>query len=179
MSWIQTYTGKAFDPFDPDPMKICIEDIAHALSNICRFTGHTREFYSVAQHSVEMAKRLPASLQLAGLLHDASEAYLCDVPSPIKRRPEFQFYRDAEAILQNLIFAKFEVCGAAVRGREQLKQLDLRLLVWEARTLMEHCEKPWDDFDFLRARPVAGEMWPQPPGLAEHEFLTCFKLLTA
>ena len=79
MSWIQTFQGKAFDPFAPRPADISHFDIAHALSNICRFTGHTNTFYSVAQHSVQVALLVPRPMQLAALLHDASEAYLCDI----------------------------------------------------------------------------------------------------
>lgn len=109
--WIQTYTGKKFFPLDPDPELICIEDIAHSLAMQCRYNGHTRRFYSVAQHSVILASKFFKShdLRFAALLHDASEAYLSDVPLPIKHLPQFTFYREAEDRLQRMIFAKFEV----------------------------------------------------------------------
>ena len=87
--WIQTYSGIAFFPMEPDPELILLPDIAHALSNQCRFSGHVRKFYSVAQHCVEVANLLkvqPPHIQLAGLLHDASEAYLVDLPKPLKRK---------------------------------------------------------------------------------------------
>lgn len=83
---IQTYTGKMFNVFEPDMNIICIEDIAHALSNICRFGGHTRKFYSVAEHSTRVALEMNSrQLQLTALLHDAAEAYLGDIPRPIKK----------------------------------------------------------------------------------------------
>lgn len=82
--WIQTYTGRQFWPLDPKPEEVCIEDIAHALSQQCRYAGHTIRFYSVAQHSVEIALRVPRAAALWGLLHDAAEAYLVDLPRPVK-----------------------------------------------------------------------------------------------
>ena len=84
---IRTYTGKYINVFDPDPEMIDIEDIAHSLSNTCRWGGHCRKFYSVAQHSVMVVDWLPVSdskLRLAGLMHDATEAYLTDLSKPIK-----------------------------------------------------------------------------------------------
>ena len=90
MSCIRTYTGIMFDPLNPDPELVNITDIAHALSLLCRANGHFRNFYSVAQHSIncmEEAKERGYSrkVQLACLLHDASEAYLSDVTRPIKQ----------------------------------------------------------------------------------------------
>ena len=86
---IQTFTGIGFDPINPDPKLIKIEDIAHALSNQCRFSGHARSFYSVAQHSAHCAEiaclASNAPLARAMLLHDASEAYLLDMPRPLKK----------------------------------------------------------------------------------------------
>jgi len=84
--WIQTYTGKKFWAFDAAIADICIEDIAHALAMRCRFGCHCKEFYSVAQHSVIVSHHLPPELKLWGLLHDATEAYLPDVPRPQKGR---------------------------------------------------------------------------------------------
>jgi uncharacterized protein len=80
--WIETFTGKQF--WFTDPFQICIEDIAGALSKICRFTGHCSDFYSVAEHSVLVSFLVPKELQLSALLHDASEAYLSDISSPLK-----------------------------------------------------------------------------------------------
>lgn len=105
--WIVTYTGKKFWPLDPDPEAIDILDIAHALSNVCRFTGHTRDFYSVAQHSYLVALGSGCEHVLCGLLHDASEAYLCDISTPVKHSPMFEGYRRAEQWLQQAIFHKF------------------------------------------------------------------------
>ena len=84
-SYIQTYTGKKFFPFSPSYKDIDIEDIAHALSNICRYSGHCKKFYSVAQHSYLVSKKCSKENAMWGLLHDASEIYSGgDIPTPIK-----------------------------------------------------------------------------------------------
>jgi 5'-deoxynucleotidase YfbR-like HD superfamily hydrolase len=83
--WFQTYTGRQFWPFDPRPEDVCIDDIAHALSRICRFGGHVTDWYSVAQHSVLVSLLVPSDLALRGLLHDAEEAYTGDMVRPLKR----------------------------------------------------------------------------------------------
>lgn len=102
---IRTYTGKYLDVFNPDPEQICIEDIAHALANTCRFGGHTREFYSVAQHSIMVCNRVQPELKLQALMHDAAEAYLTDVPTPIKK--QLPAYIELEENLMKVIAAKF------------------------------------------------------------------------
>jgi hypothetical protein len=82
--WIQTFTGKQFWPLDPRPDEVYIEDIAHALGNICRFNGHCLRFYSVAEHCFHVSHKVVPGLALMGLLHDAAEAYVCDVVRPVK-----------------------------------------------------------------------------------------------
>lgn len=103
---LRTYMGKNLDVFNPDPSQIDIMDIAHALSNQCRWGGHTRMFYSVAQHSIAVANRLVPSLRVQGLLHDAAEAYLVDLPRPIKKN--ISEYSQIEDNLMKVIAAKFE-----------------------------------------------------------------------
>ncbi len=83
--WIQVRSGRKFHPLDPRPEDVDINDIAHALSNLCRFTGHCTDFYSVAQHSVIASQIVPPASALAALLHDASEAYMGDI-SPARGR---------------------------------------------------------------------------------------------
>lgn len=81
---ITTWSGQWFDIMRPEAYEFDIEEIAHALSNLCRYTGHTNGFYSVAEHSVHVARIVPSGLRLCGLLHDAGEAYIGDVASPLK-----------------------------------------------------------------------------------------------
>ena len=100
MSEIMTYTKKMFDPLHPNAELIDTEDIAHALSMLCRANGHFKSFYSVAQHSINCMKEAKARgyserIQLACLLHDASEAYLSDVTRPVKA--ELPRYKEIEA----------------------------------------------------------------------------------
>lgn len=88
---MQTYTGKAFWPLDPRAEEVDIMDIAHALGSLCRYTGHCADFYSVAEHSVEVSKLVPPELALTALLHDAPEAYCNDIARPLKRHmPEYK-----------------------------------------------------------------------------------------
>ena len=103
--FIQTFTGRMFWPIDPQPDEVDIEDIAHALSNVCRFCGHTREFYSVAQHSVLVSEIVPAAFALEGLLHDATEAYISDVARPVK--PYLTNYKEIEINLYRAIAKRF------------------------------------------------------------------------
>jgi uncharacterized protein len=132
--WIQTYCGVEFYPFDPRPEDIQIVDIAHALSMQCRYAGHVREFYSVAEHSVRVAELLPRELQLWGLLHDASEAYLVDLPRPIKRHSEIgRLYQAAEANLMSAICARF---GLDQTEPEAVGRADKAMLCHEARALL-------------------------------------------
>jgi uncharacterized protein len=84
MTWMQTYTGKAWYPMTPRSKDVDIEDIAHALSHLCRYGGHCRRFYSVAEHSVLVSRLVRPEHALLGLMHDASEAYVVDVPRPLK-----------------------------------------------------------------------------------------------
>ena len=104
--FIQTFTGIYFYPLDPRLEDIVIEDIAHALSNQCRFSGHSKHFYSVAQHCVYVSTQCGIH-SLTGLLHDASEAYLVDVPRPIKS--EFPNYLNIEKNIMSLIAKKFGI----------------------------------------------------------------------
>jgi len=106
-NWIQTHSGRAYYPQDPRISDILIDDIAHALSQQCRFVGQCTRFYSVAEHSVHVSRLVPPEHQLAGLLHDATEAYLGDISRPLKQiLPE---YTILEALNWFVIAAKFDL----------------------------------------------------------------------
>ena len=128
---IRTYSGIYINVFEPTPEMICIEDIAHALSNQCRFGGHLPVFYSVAQHSYHCSQSVNQEHKLAALLHDASEAYLLDIPRPIKNR--LSNYKDIEHNLMILIADKF---GFNYPLHNDIKLADELALVAEWNCLM-------------------------------------------
>lgn len=170
--WINTFTGRKFYPMDPDPAEIDINDIAHALSCLCRFTGHTDGFYSVAQHSVILSQLVPDCDSLWALLHDSSEAYLVDVPRPIKRLAFMAPYREAEAALMLAVAVRF---GLDPEEPESVKVADNRLLYTEARDLFSDRHPDWHD----RAEPYPMlQVIPVGPLKAESMFLERFDMLT-
>ena len=121
-NYFRTHSGKHVHTLSPAPSEIDINDIARALSHICRFLGHTEVFYCVAQHSVLVSQLVPRADALWGLLHDAAEAYLCDLPRPVKREPRMEIYRVAEDSLLACIALKF---GMAPEMPETVKLADL------------------------------------------------------
>jgi len=132
-AWIQTYTGKRFSPLEPNHKDICVEDVAHSLAMKCRFSGHTKEFYSVAQHSVLVSLHCNPKDNLWGLLHDASEAYLVDMPTPLKILPEFEWFRKAEDRVQAAVCKAFNL---PEEQPESTHYADKVLLYTEKRDLM-------------------------------------------
>lgn len=139
MSEIMTYTKKKFDPLHPAIDLIDIEDIAHALSMLCRANGHFKTFYSVAQHCINCAKEAKARgfeerIQLACLLHDASEAYLSDVTRPVKA--ELPRYNEIEAPLQEVIWNKWLDNPLSEVDRKQVFEIDDVILAHEFLHLM-------------------------------------------
>jgi len=164
---IRTHLGEYFYPLDPRVEEIHIGDIAHALANLCRFTGHTRVFYSVAEHSVRVSWAVSRQYALWGLLHDASEAYLVDVPRPLKRLPEFAEYRIAEQRLMRAICERFRL---PPDEPAPVKFYDSVLLATEKRDLMppstrneEHANPPLEE-----------KIEPWDPRGAKNAFLACF-----
>jgi hypothetical protein len=128
---MQSFSGTWVYPLDPIPEEIEIKDIAHALSNLCRFGGHTTQFYSVAQHSLIMSTLVSRRLALEALLHDASEAYLVDIPRPIKAH--LSEYRGFEDAMQRCIADKY---GLIYPWPNELKDMDEVMLALEHRTVM-------------------------------------------
>lgn len=136
--WMQTISGKKFYPLDPDPEAIDIFDIGYALARVCRFGGHCRPFYSVADHSIRVSEAIRQASgtreeQLFGLLHDAAEAYLGDVVWPLKQAPELAGYKTIEKRVEQVILQKF---GLPIEQPPIVKRYDLVLLSTEKRDLM-------------------------------------------
>jgi hypothetical protein len=136
--WIQTWGGGLFYPLDPQPEEIHIEDIAHALSLICRFNGHCDGFYSVAQHSIMIACMASPENALWGLLHDAAECYVADMPRPVKRC--IPGYKEIEAGVELAVAQKF---GLPEIMPPEIKELDHAMLALEANTVLKVPPKDW------------------------------------
>jgi 5'-deoxynucleotidase YfbR-like HD superfamily hydrolase len=169
---ILTSTGAYFDFMHPENSVIDIEVIAHALSNICRFTGHTSEFYSVAQHSVLVSKLVPPEHALAALLHDAAEAYLGDVATPLKRL--LPSYAAIEEKVERRIFAHF---GLPYPMHPCIKEADLIMLATEDRDLLPAHSDNW--FEGTNIEPTKAKIEPLAPYRAQMQFLMKFDDLLA
>ena len=154
MDYISTFMGEAFTPLAPDIEQIHIEDIAHALSLMCRANGHFVRFYSVAQHSINCANEAKARglserVQLACLLHDASEAYLSDITKPVKKH--LSDYREIENRLQAVIYTKFLGLPLSDEESSHVHQIDHDILVCEFDALMKM--KVFDALPNMMSKP--------------------------
>jgi len=167
-NWFQTYTGVMFWPLDPRPEEIELEDIAHSLSMQCRFNGHMKSFYSVAQHSVEVSRIVPAEHALWGLLHDAAEAYIGDMVRPLKlHMPTFR------AIEDQIMIAICDRFGLPRAEPPEVKIADNVLLMTERRDFLGTPPAPWTP----RAEPLALVLKAQTPIYAKASFLGRFDQL--
>lgn len=136
--WSVTVGGRRMFILDPNPSDIDIEDIATGLSNICRFGGQVKSFYSVAQHSLMVSRLVPSELALVGLLHDATEAYLGDIISPLKRQlPE---YESIEFHWWAAVCTRF---GLPLTMPPDVKKADIRALLTEREHLQHRAVWQW------------------------------------
>jgi hypothetical protein len=179
-NYIMTYTGTKFYPLDPRPDEMFIEDIAHALALSCRFTGHTTSFYSVAEHAVRMAKEalrqdLGDAIAFVALMHDASEAYIVDVPRPLKAEPYFgALYKKYEERIMEVVAEKWDFFEWPMPY--EVKVLDNLMLNTEQRDLMPkeaNVNGPWFPESGILQRKIV--TWT--PQKAEREFYTMYDLL--
>ena len=172
-NWLQTYTGVPFYPLDPRPEDINIEDIAHALSNVCRYGGHCKNFYSVGQHCCIVSRLVPKGMEMWGLLHDASEAYLVDIPRPLKEY--LVNYYTIEEDCMNSVAAKFNLQmpipeevkladNAALKIERELFMLKAEKAVWFIDDV--HIDLPWYKGNYMDTL-----INPQKPARAELVFL--------
>lgn len=186
MTWTHTSLGRALDLLDPQPEDVDLDEIALALSNQCRFAGCVRRFYSVAEHSVLICRwlegqRAPREVQLAGLLHDAAEAYTGDITWPMQQAlwgPDMgtagllvrERYRAVQKQLERLI------CQRAGLATELLhchavKEADLRILLDERRALLtEPPPRPWPVESELGLARLGVRIHCWPPFVAQSMF---------
>lgn len=170
---IFTYSGKKIVVREFKEEDISIIDIAHSLSNICRFTGHVKEFYSVAQHSVLVADHQETLEEArAALLHDATEAYLNDLSSPIKASIHLGAYKELEDKYHNVINDRFDLHDG---NTPNIKKADLEALFTEKRDILLHPNADWGwGYDITRWEET---IVPLGPKQAKILFLKRFKEL--
>jgi len=164
MTWLLTASGTHFDLVDPQPDMVNVLDIAQGLANECRYTGQCRWFYSVAQHATLASQIVPAEHALEALLHDAAEAYIKDIPRPLKLLlPD---YREIERRVDTVIRLAF---GLPDRMSDRVKEADTIMLATERRDLMIEDDTEWE---ILRGvTPLDKRIRAQPPRVAESHFV--------
>lgn len=165
--WLATYTGLRLSVLNPKPEQIDILDIAMGLARTARFKVCAERTFSVAQHSIEVSRRLPPELRLWGLLHDASEAYIEDIPTPYKRH--LPCYTEIEAKLMRVIAERF---GLSWPMPAAVHEVDARMTITEARQFTWCRNGPdWH----IEAEPYEGlELQPLPEISARFAFLARF-----
>src|SRR4051794_17124031 len=176
--YLQTVSGRWVNPFDPDPAQLDAGDIARALANQCRFGGHSRVFYSVAQHSVIVSRLVEerggdVEDVFAALMHDAAEAYLGDMPHPLKHRsPLGAAFREAEAHLEQAIRERFGIKS----GVREIKEADRALLATERRAFSAEA---WHWPELEGVEPLDLELSAWSPEQAADEFAARYAELEA
>jgi uncharacterized protein len=176
--YLQTVSGRWVNPFDPDPTQLDAGDIARALANQCRFGGHSRRFYSVAQHCVivsHVVEERGGDVEdaFAALMHDAGEAYLGDMPHPLKHRSALgAAFRDAEARLEEAIRDRFKIKADV----PEVKSVDRALLATERRTFSAEA---WHWPELENVEPLDLDLTAWSPDKAADEFAKRFAELEA
>jgi hypothetical protein len=172
---IQTYSGQTVDYLNPNPDTIKIEDIAKALSNECRFGGQSRFHYSVGQHSILAAGLAPKRLKLEALLHDAEEAYIKDLPTPLAAaigRGQVKQYEFVKLKFKYVIRDKFKLVWTD-DNYHIIKTIDRRLAVTERDSLFKHPQPLFEGEDI---EPYPMLIHPENMINIESRFLQMFNL---
>jgi hypothetical protein len=172
MSWILTRSGRKFDLANPAADMVDPTDIAHSLSMQCRFNGHTRHYYSVAQHCYLVSDLVPAEYRLEALLHDATEAYVGDLVRPLKEgMREFYECQNLESLYDQVerrvwiaICQRFDLDPILP---DCVKHADLVALATEKRDLMPEHPEPWPCLSGIEPIPQFIDPW-QPSQAAIH-----------
>ena len=152
---ISTFYGR-IDPLHPDPAEVDIRDIAHSLARLCRYNGHVGGFYTVARHSLIVSWHLEYTgypdLALQGLLHDGAEAYLSDIPRPVKRAPELEHFREFDAAMNKAVMEHFGLpypIPEEVMDADRYVLLELELPSPNGLRYTWHGDYVTDEYDFL------------------------------
>lgn len=183
--WVQTRYGAKFFPLSPAPEMIDINDIAHSLSMKCRFNGHCTHFVSIAEHSVMVCNVLKLELKvtdpvilLQGLLHDAGEAYLCDVPKPIKS--SLTGFVELENDILDVVMEKYGVATKNGALPSLVHAADSLSGIYEYSQNMERNNEGELGFDLVKTEniPSWGLLPFWKPSTARREFISAFDSLT-
>ena len=171
MRWCQTFTGGQFWPLHPRPEDVKIEDIAHALSQVCRFAGHSIWPYSVGHHSLLVSANCRPENALVGLLHDAPEAFVGDMVTPLKR--DMPTFEAAERGWALAIGDAFGLGEQLVALPADVKEADVRALMTEKRDVMSTCSHPWHSV----GEPFETSITPATAPYIEDAFMRRFESL--
>lgn len=165
-------SGAQFDFLDPHGSEFTIEDVAHGLAHVCRYAGQCRGFYSVAEHSMLVARVVEPRLALEALLHDAAEAFIGDVTRPLKQLlPE---YKRIEAIVEDAIVERFGLDRDRLKA---VKEADLRVLAAEQQQVMAPGTADWAVEAGIE--PAAIMVTMMTPDTAKKSFLAHYDRLQA
>lgn len=169
---IMLASGATFDFLDPWSSDFTIDDIAHGLSQTCRYAGQCRLFYSVAEHSILVSRLVPEEFALEGLLHDATEAFIGDITRPLKQLlPDF---KAIEAKVEEAIAARFRFKPGY---KKAIKPTDLRVLAAEQQQLMPAGCADWAKAD--KIIPAKVTVRGLEPAAAKAAFLSRLEEITA
>jgi len=176
MSWIQTFTGKKYILTNPDPATVDIADIAQSLSMNCRYNGHVKRFYSVAEHSILMSEMVPREIALYALMHDAAEAYVTDLPTPLKQL--VGNFAHLEALSMAAIWEHFDMEHPTIEISDAVKEADMRMLVTERAQLLNNTpSNVWAEWRVNGYEPYPLVIGGLPPSTAKIFFMNRFASL--
>lgn len=181
--WLQTHSGLRYYPLAPRSEDVFLGDIAHSLSQICRYGGHSQHHYSVAQHSVLVSEEVFSAAALPALLHDAAEAYVGDWPRPLKHPGSFDprgeaaaaWYRDVEERNMVAVYTAFGIPLPLTDDvADEIARVDTQILLDEADAVMGGQAFPWG----IQGEPLGiPRIYPYASGVAETVFLARFRQL--
>lgn len=173
-AWISTVSGNQHWFYEPKPDNVTIEDIARHTSKMCRFGGALPVFYSVAQHMVMCAMMAPDGHKLAALLHDSAEAYIGDIPTPLKMQLGESIFQ-IEAVALKVIGAKFGVSLDPLHPA--VVEVDQRMLITEAMQIKKEDLTTWGE-KYQKIQPYPMMLFPMTCEQAEEHYLRMFHQLT-
>jgi 5'-nucleotidase len=187
--WMQTASGRKFYPLEPSPDDVELVDVAHGLAFTCRYGGHTKRYYSVAEHCVLVSEVIERDARASGmppdfvraialeaLLHDSAEAYVGDMVRPLKHQPEMIEFRNAEARIEDCVRAAFKI-ESTEQSRKVIKIVDDRILVDEITALMPN-PGMYLETDTLRGvEPIGVHVMGWSPEMAQRRFIERYREL--